>query len=132
LSSIALANIISFAGEEKMKQLPKLRVLLFQRGDLWVAVSLEHFIVGQGTTIHEAMRHWMSDVLGQLLLDAEAGEDPLQDTPAAPAEYLERYQASEIKIIINLSSVVQGLPALHELSGASSISEVVGDVRMAA
>jgi hypothetical protein len=81
-----------------MKPIPKLSILLFQRDTTWVAVSLEHFIVGQGKTIKEAIRHWMSDTAGQFILDADAGEEMLSDTPPAPNEYWERYKASDIKI----------------------------------
>ena len=106
-----------------MKTIPELSLLLFQRDHAWIAVSLEHFIVGQGSTVKEAIRHWMSDTAGQLLLDADAGEEMLFDTPPAPNEYWERYKASEIKISLEVANFVVGLPP---------VTEMLGDVRMAA
>lgn len=103
--------------------LPKLSVLLLQREGLWIAVSLEHYLAAQGKTLSEVTHNFLSDLAGQLLLDADEGLAPLEDCPPAPQEFWERYRASKVHVTLDLSELITGIPPVQDM---------LGDVRMVA
>ncbi|MBZ0118148.1 MAG: hypothetical protein K8H88_14195 [Sandaracinaceae bacterium] len=70
----------------------KLTILLIKEGPLWVAQCLEHDIAAQGGTIDETMDAFGVVLTAQLVMDYEAGREPLAELQPAPRAYWEQLE----------------------------------------
>ena len=70
----------------KMDFPKKLRVLLLQESDWFVAQCLEYDIAAQGKTVKDALYEFTRTLVGHLILTIEDGAK-LEDIPPAPAHY---------------------------------------------
>lgn len=74
------------------------RVLLYREDDMWVAQCLEHDIAAQGKTLDEVQNKFHQTFIGQVILDLEAGKQPLKNVPKAPAEFLKMFENSSHRL----------------------------------
>jgi hypothetical protein len=71
-----------------MAPAPWLRILLYQDlPGLWVARSLEHDIVVEGTTVESASEWLLRIILAHIEFDRRHGRPPLSAFPQAPRRY---------------------------------------------
>jgi hypothetical protein len=69
----------------------KLKVLVTQEKGVWIAVGLEHFIVGQGASPDEALQDIEQQVEMKEILDRCYGQVPFALVPPAPDVYWEQF-----------------------------------------
>jgi hypothetical protein len=72
-----------------------LRVLLKKSDDTWVARCLEHDVVGQGGTIHEALESLGMCLTTHILIALRAGEVPLASVRPVPKHVEEQFLKAE-------------------------------------
>jgi len=68
-----------------------LRVLLFQRGELWVAQCLEYDIAAQGKNPNDAAYQWERAFVGQIVAGFQHDLKPMANVLPAPPEYEEMF-----------------------------------------
>ena len=91
----------------------KLKVLLFQEDNKWVAQVLEHDITAQGRTTDEALYQLSRLIAGELSMrEIDSYLSPFTEIPPAPKFYQNRYDNSA-----NLSA---NLEELLPLAGMDS------------
>jgi predicted RNase H-like HicB family nuclease len=72
----------------------KLKVLVFPEEDGWVAVCLEHYVVGQGRGPERAIENLGRALAVHRQLDTDAEREPFADLPRAPETYWHRFDAA--------------------------------------
>lgn len=73
-----------------MKEPLKFTVFAYPDGEnpeQWVFLAVERYIAAQGETFLEAMSQFEHVMLGQIILDLEAGQEPLSRVQPAPKFY---------------------------------------------
>lgn len=106
-----------------------LRVVLIREGEAWVAQCLEFDLAAQGSTLAEAQAAFTRLFLGQAMVDASLGKAPFENTPPAPAWYVEQYEKAvtwELAHKLSLVPPAEAVPAL------SIPVRAVAEVRIAA
>jgi hypothetical protein len=63
-----------------------------KRPGVWLAQGVDHDISAQGTTLEHAKHTFALSLLGQVMLDIEAGREPLAGLGPPPAESLEGFE----------------------------------------
>lgn len=71
------------------------QVLVLREGDVWVAQCLEYDIAAQGATLPEVKKALERTFIGQMMVDAHLGQEPLDNIPPAPREYWEKFEQGE-------------------------------------
>jgi hypothetical protein len=69
----------------------KLRILLFEEENIWIAQCLENDIATQGALIKDAINAMERTILGQIALDVQDGIKPLSEIAPAPSSYFEMF-----------------------------------------
>ena len=72
-----------------------LSVLIFQEDKTWIAQCLEWDVAAQGKTIDDALGSFERTFVGQIILDVEAGRNPLEGTSQAPREYWKMFDIAK-------------------------------------
>jgi hypothetical protein len=76
----------------------KISAVLFQRGDWWVAQCLEYDIATQAKSLPD-LRYELERVLvGHAVISARLGTQPFESLPAAPQQYWEMFDRSDLEI----------------------------------
>jgi hypothetical protein len=69
-----------------------LRVIVFQDGEIFAAVCLEHYVTTQGRTLEHLRQRIARLVRGYMAMSAETGEPPFNGIEPAPAKYFVMYE----------------------------------------
>jgi hypothetical protein len=64
-----------------------IKVLVTQEDGMWIAVGLEHYLVGSGASPEEALRDLEQQFEMQEILDGSYGQVPFEMVPRAPEKY---------------------------------------------
>jgi hypothetical protein len=80
----------------------KLNVLVMKSGEYWIAMGLEHCVMGQKETLAGALRAFLDDLALQIVLDNGAEIEPLSETPPAPEHLWEKYRESPIHLTFDI------------------------------
>ena len=80
----------------------KLNVLLMKSGEYWLAIGMEHCVMGQGDTIALALRAFLDDLALQIILDRGAEIEPLSETPPAEEHLWQRYRESQLHLTFDI------------------------------
>ncbi|HXM94159.1 MAG TPA: hypothetical protein VOA64_07890 [Candidatus Dormibacteraeota bacterium] len=72
-----------------------LTILFLQDHEYWVAQCLEYDVTAQGKSIEEAKLAFERTFVGQVLLDASQGKEPLAGIGQAPREYFEQFKKAQ-------------------------------------
>jgi hypothetical protein len=88
-----------------------LRVLIAKSDENFIAQCLEHDIAGQGDTADTALYDFERILVGHILLAAEEGIG-LEDIPAAPTEYHQRFaEARDLNLPIPQFELPDTIPS---------------------
>jgi len=100
------------------------RVLFIKRGEAWVAQCLEHDIAAQGKTFDEAEKAWERTFLGQILLDAKQGKEPLKDIKPAPRFYWRKFHKEGRQVSVEPTITLPMMPAsmVHEIKKQARVA----------
>ncbi len=67
----------------------KLKILLFQEDNKWIAQGISHNIVAQGNFVYAALEAFDKSFTGQVYLDLAAGNKPLKSLPKVDKKYVD-------------------------------------------
>jgi hypothetical protein len=76
-------------------ELTKMRVVIFQDGDVWIAQCLEHDISAQGIDFQSAMRRLTATVAAESRHTQEGGGDEFAGIDPAPEFFHRMFEATE-------------------------------------
>jgi hypothetical protein len=70
----------------------QINVLVTQEKNQWIAVGLDHFIVGQGATPDEAIKDLEEQCEIQELYTVSVGQAPFELVPRAPQQFWDLFK----------------------------------------
>jgi len=73
----------------------KIRAILFQEEDWWVAQCLEYDIAAQARTQTDLLYELERILVGHVLVSAKKGLQPFEKLPKAPRRYWAMYEEAE-------------------------------------
>jgi len=76
----------------------KVRVVLFENADGWVAQCLEHDIAAFAPTLAGVTRKFERTIAANVLINAELGRAGLEGIPPAPARFTALYEESGLDL----------------------------------
>ena len=77
-----------------MKASNTLKLLILRADDVWIAVSLDHYIMAQGESVKDVIHQFKLTLAAEVLYSIKHGdaEQPLQGIEPAPTEYWDAYK----------------------------------------
>jgi hypothetical protein len=69
-------------------------LLLLREGEVWVAQGLEYDIVAQGKSLKEAIKAFERTCVGQIAIDVEHGNRPLDGIEQAPEQFWDMFDGA--------------------------------------
>ena len=68
-----------------------IHAVLYQDGDRWVGVCLEHYILAMGDTVSELVGQLRKGIEASLVISMEKGVAPFEGIPRSPQRYWDLY-----------------------------------------
>lgn len=76
----------------------KLRVLLIEHDDAWVAQCIEYDLAAQAESLPAVLDEFDRVLQARVSIALERGLDPFADLPSAPAEYEADFNSTDITV----------------------------------
>lgn len=76
------------------KEKKSLHAVLYQQGEQWAGVCLEHYILALGSTLPELVSRLREAVAASLVISAERDVAPFEGIPRSPQRFWDLYAAA--------------------------------------
>lgn len=73
-------------------EIQDMRILIYQEDNGWIFQCLEYDIVAQGATLGEAKRRFERTIIGQIVVDAEHGNQAFKGIGKAPKKCWDQFK----------------------------------------